>query len=185
MTAQKTYNSRQKSRARLILPACMILKFAIMTMFFASTQLWFIIAWAVLLIGVFGLVVAILAHGEKSATLAKLAAWIDRGEAVKILDMHGKLIYAVVYPLNESCQLWAGPVFWTCNVGEVVLLPNGYVAKDCDSSYLHVWQPLDLEWATEMSLTYPEFPDFSEWARLSRHKQWELRTKHGERSSPM
>jgi hypothetical protein len=116
-------------------------------------------------------------RGDTSALLTKLVAWIDGGRAVKMIDMHGQESYTIV-SLVPNSNNWIGPAMWGTNIGEVILLPNGYVHPGSACSYIFVWQPLDPSWATELSLTYPEFPDWEELKTMSAEQQYELKRKH-------
>lgn len=102
-----------------------------------------------------------------SKWMVKIYGAITGLTPVKILSFDKKVYYSLVHK-NDQDQSYKGFLLWPYCLGEIHLLPNGFVSDDCCTLYCYVWQPLDANLKLQLQLQYwDEWPDWTHWMSLS------------------
>ena len=75
---------------------------------------------------------------------------------VELINGDGKRYFSLAKYKNDKL---VSPIYWSVNVGQAILLPNGSVDPNSTSSYIKWWLPADKELRAEyiMKLDYPDF----------------------------
>jgi hypothetical protein len=87
---------------------------------------------------------------------------------VEMVDCDFVKNYSIAKKGNDG-QLHAQP-YWLENVGDCILLSDGWVDIKSESNYYLFWLPLKREQRAEMLLTH-EFPDFNEEPSYGRNNK--------------
>lgn len=132
----------------------------------AIFQIWFTSMW-VILFAVLNILwcVMFMSSSDKHAGFIKLWGWITGLTPVKVMDFSSNVKYTLVEEQPDGT--WQGPLHLYSKVGDLVLCANGYVHPECETSFMYIWQPLNLDLRTQLQLAYCEtWPDWHAFSKL-------------------
>lgn len=105
----------------------------------------------------------------KNPRAAKTLAWILDQHAVEVMDCDSQSRLTMVRRTGAGFQGYTHPIY---KIGELLLLPNGYVDPTCVASFFYVWRPLDRELEIELLLgcrtPWPDWDSFAEMHHMDK-----------------
>ncbi len=114
-------------------------------------------------------------HGRFGRMVTRFVAWATKGEAVVVMDFTHDEKVIVVWPRDDGA--WHGWLRWTMASGSITLLPNGLVDPTCECRFVYIWKPLNRGLAVELILKSDQWPDWSDWQRMSHMEMMLAREK--------
>ncbi len=101
----------------------------------------------------------------KNPRAAKILAWILDQHAVEVMDCDSQSRLTLVRRTDSGLEGHTHPLY---KMGELRMLPNGYVDPTCAASFFYVWRPLDRSLEIELRLSCPTpWPNWDSFAQMS------------------
>ncbi len=105
----------------------------------------------------------------KNPRAAKTLAWILDQHAVEVMDYESQLRYTVVCRDGTGFEGYTHPLY---KIGQLRLLPNGYVDPNCAASFFYLWRPLDRSLEIELLLcSTTVWPDWDSFAQMGHYNK--------------
>jgi hypothetical protein len=109
-------------------------------------------------------------HNNRNCIL--LIAWILKKIPVKLISFNGETYYSLATEVDETHMKCA--VYWLNNIGQIkLLLSNGLVSEESESSYIKFWLPMRKAERVEHQLRY----DVPDWETILSCKDEDKRFK--------
>jgi len=109
---------------------------------------------------------------SKTAWFIKLiAAFNKKMIPVELINYNGERVFTMAKKFNDGTM--HASTYWMDNIGSCILLPNGKVDPNSESSYHFFWIPLRLHERVAFLLTY-DLPDFDYLDSLSGNERTKI-----------
>lgn len=108
----------------------------------------------------------------KNPRAAKTLAWILDRHVVEVMDCDSQSRLTLV---SRTAAGFEGHIYPLYKIGELRLLPNGYVDPTCVASFFYVWRPLDSSLEIELRLScsslWPNWNSFAQMSHIDKNVQ--------------
>ena len=113
----------------------------------------------------------VMLFNDNKAWIMRLRSLFQPGTMpVEIVDYKCERRYTIARPMGDG-RFWAY-TYDVSKVGKVIMLSNGVIDPDCDSSFMYLWMPLDRHDRT-MFVLANNFPDLEHLQQCSEQDRWD------------